>query len=152
MKLSQIVNKLQKRGVLCCFSLDYESGPARDYIKEKANLFIDANTNFKGYTLPFYNTDTIEELEEDGCALIHFEVVAFTKENGQYVWNTCVEIFSQESEVFEDQFNSFSVVLSEEDIDIPKCNDFQLQGLSYPYPPKGTIAYGPCATLSSTEQ
>ena len=89
MTLKDIFKKLTKKNVLCGFSLDYTPGKRRDFIIEKANLYMKLHPEIKGFILPHYNIETGEEMEEDGSALVLFQVVSSDNTNKKYTWKTC---------------------------------------------------------------
>ena len=95
MTLKDIFKQLTKKNVLCGFSLDYAPGKRREFIIEKANLYMKLHPEIKGFILPHYNIETGEEMEEDGSALVLFQVLSSDKQNKKYTWKTCVKCFEK---------------------------------------------------------
>jgi hypothetical protein len=112
--LSYTLQKLQHRGVVATTGLDVDT---KESIKRLTHL-VETQEQFKGYICPRKNSDTIEELDEEGSAIVVFDAsncdivdiaVSVFERCGHVVLNT----------IHSDGNGSFSIVISDSDIDVP---------------------------------
>lgn len=107
--LSYTFSKLQNFGILPSFGLD----EPQDENKKQMSEIVKAH-NLKGYLYPIYNPETLEELDEDGSALIFLEVVPST------LWGDAVGIFEKcgYNILHSKNKTKFGIIVSDSEIDV----------------------------------
>ena len=80
--LSYTLALLKNNGILVCLGLDVPQNVERIARKVKIK-----NKRYVGYIHPVYNKDCLEELDEDGSALIEFIA------SNEGVWEKSVDVF-----------------------------------------------------------
>ena len=107
--LSYTFSKLQNFGILPSFGLD----EPQDENKKQMSEIVKAH-NLKGYLYPIYNPETLEELDEDGSALIFLEVVPST------LWGDAVCIFEKcgYNILHSKNKTKFGIIVSDSEIDV----------------------------------
>ena len=108
--LSYTFVKLRNAGILPSFNISSDNDDANASIVETVKV-----NNLKGYICPVFNPETVEELDEDGSALIFFEASSDT------VWNEAVRIFERSGYNVLQSKNKqkFGVIVSDSEIDVP---------------------------------
>lgn len=108
--LSYTFVKLRNAGILPNFNISSNNDDAKASMVETVKV-----NNLKGYICPVFNPETIEELDEDGSALIFFEASSDT------VWNEAVRIFERSGYNVLQSKNKkkFGVIVSDSEIDVP---------------------------------
>ena len=107
--LSYTFSKLQNAGILPSFGID-----APQEKNKKQMIEIVKNCNLQGYICPVYNSDTLEELDEDGSALVFFEVVP------ESVWEETISIFERcgYNILYSKTKKKFGIIVSDSEIDV----------------------------------
>ena len=107
--LSYTFSKLQNSGILPSFGLDVPQDE-----NKKQMIEIVKTHNLKGYLYPIYNAETLEELDEDGSALIFLEVVPET------LWGEAVSIFEKcgYNILHSKNKTKFGIIVSDSEIDV----------------------------------
>ena len=107
--LSYTFSKLQNAGILPSFGIDAPQEKNKEQMSE-----IVKNCNLKGYICPVYNPDTLEELDEDGSALVFFEVVP------ERVWEDTISIFERcgYNILYSKTKTKFGIIVSDSEIDV----------------------------------
>ena len=108
--LSYTFVKLRNAGILPNFNISSNNDDAKASMVETVKV-----NNLKGYICPVFNPETIEELDEDGSALIFFEASSDT------VWNEAVRIFERSGYNVLQSKNKkkVGVIVSDSGIDVP---------------------------------
>ncbi len=112
--LSYTLQKLQSRGIAANTGLNVNTKETLERLTE----LIDTHDQFTGFIYPRKNPDTIEELDEEGSAILVFDASART------AVDVAVSIFERCGHVVLNTVNSdknasFSIVVSDSEIDIP---------------------------------
>ncbi len=107
--LSYTFTKLQNSGILPSFGLDVPQDENKKQMSE-----IVKTHNLRGYLYPIYNSETLEELDEDGSALIFLEVVPET------LWGDAVSIFEKcgYNILHSKNKTKFGIIVSDSEIDV----------------------------------
>ena len=108
--LSYTFVKLRNAGILPNFNISSDNDDAKASMVETVKV-----NNLKGYICPVFNPETIEELDEDGSALVFFEASSDT------VWDKAVRIFERSGyNVLQSKNKTkFGVIVSDSEIDVP---------------------------------
>ena len=76
---------MQNHGILSCIGLDVPQNENEKLILS----FLSKNRHFKGYICPLYSKTAVEEIEEDGSAIVEF------KTSSNDAWDIAVSIFEK---------------------------------------------------------
>ena len=105
---------MQNHGILSCIGLDVPQNENEKLILS----FLSKNRHFKGYICPLYSETAIEEIDEDGSAIVEF------KTSSNDAWDIAVSIFEKcgYPVLISRNKKTFGTIIADSELDVPITN------------------------------
>ena len=105
---------MQNHGILSCIGLDVPQNENEKLILS----FLSKNRHFKGYICPLYSKTAVEEIEEDGSAIVEF------KTSSNDAWDIAVSIFEKcgYPVLISRNKKTFGTIIADSELDVPITN------------------------------
>ena len=112
--LHYTLTTMQNHGVLSCIGLDVPQNENEKLILS----FLSKNRHFKGYICPLYSETAVEEIEEDGSAIVEF------KTSSTNAWDIAVSIFEKcgYPVLISRNKKTFGTIIADSELDVPITN------------------------------